>query len=83
MTKNHGSPRTDVIDELVAVDIAQVGAICTCEKDRVTTHTFKRSNWGIDSARDALQRSLHQGCGCISVHKLRFRWPSVVSGRSC
>ena len=50
MPQNHGSPRQDVVNIAVAIDIMQIGSAGFFDKKRMTAHSFKGPDRTIDTA---------------------------------
>src|SRR4249919_295002 len=68
MADDHRSPRADVVDVMVAVDVHQVRALRALDEERFAADRFERAHRRIDAARHQRLGAGEQGVGTAGVH---------------
>jgi len=68
VAEDGGAPGADVINEFIAVDIPNVGALGALDKERFAAHAAEGAHWGIDSAGDEAFGFGECGCGNGMCH---------------
>ena len=69
MSENVRAPRTNEVDQLVAVEIPQVRAVAALNEQRLAADTAERAGRAVHSAGDRLQGSLELGLATFTRNR--------------
>jgi hypothetical protein len=71
VAQNHGAPGANVVEQLVAVGIVEVGALSTLDDQRLAADGAKRSDGAVDAADEDFLGALEN----LSRTALFCSWP--------
>src|SRR3990172_642574 len=79
MAEDHRSPRADVIDVAVAVDVPQIGTRAALDNHRLAANGSERPRGAVDAARHQLFGAGEQSVALVAIHHRVLRPQSSVT----
>jgi hypothetical protein len=68
VSENHRAPRSDVVDELVAVDIEEIRTFGAFDEQRMASDGTKSTGWGVHSSGNELSGPFEGSLAFLEFH---------------